>query len=433
MDINTSYIKDSYPNLKNTKSLLAVSGGVDSIVLAHLFSKSKFNFSIAHCNFNLRGKDNESDALLIKKLAKSFNVDLFIKKFDTIKYSKVHKFSIQMSAREIRYKWFEELLIKNNISKIVTAHHLNDQLETFLINLGRGTGIEGLIGIPESSKLIRPLLSFTKEEVLKYAKQNKLKWNEDNSNSKNDYLRNSLRNLVVPELKKIIPDIEKKFQKTIYNIGLANNALIHQVEDFKKTFFNKTEFGIDIKLSDLEKIKPKDFFLHAIFKEYGFTNPTELNKLIDSSPGKIISSKSFELLRDRDCFILRKKTTKDNRLYKINLKPQKLKSPFNIEISLDPFEDNINSIEVDSSLLNSTLEIKRPFTGAFFYPLGMSGKKKLSKYFKDEKLSKYEKENIWILTSNNQVVWIIGKRADSRFSCNINSNKRMYIRFDLSK
>ena len=423
-------IEKSYPQLKNNISLLAVSGGVDSIVLAHLFSKTKFKFIIAHCNYGLRNKESENDSFLVKKIANSYNVDFFIKKLDTLQYSKKNKCSIQMAAREIRYNWFEELLIENNISNIVTGHHLNDQLETFLINLGRGSGIEGLIGIPESSRLVRPLLKFTKEEISNYAEQNKLKWNEDKSNLKNDYLRNSIRNLVVPELKKIMPDIEQNFKKTIYHIGSANTALNNQIGLFKKTFFKQTQTGIKIKLNDLEKIKPKEFFLHSIFKEYGFISSFELNKLINSSPGKLISSELFELLRDRDCLILREKLESSQKTYKINLIPQKLNSPFNIEISLKPFPDIINSIKVDPSLLNSTLEIKKSYPGAFFYPIGMTGRKKISKYFKDEKFSKFEKERQWILTSNNMIVWIIGKRADRRFVTNINSNKRMYIRID---
>ena len=199
---------------------------------------------------------------------------------------------------------------------------------------------------------------------------------------------------------------------------------------FKKSFFKQTQTGIKINLNDLEKIKPKEFFLHSIFKEYCFISSFELNKLINSSPGKLISSELFELLRDRDCLILREKSESSQKTYKINLIPQKLNSPFNIEISLKPFPDIINSIKVDPSLLNSTLEIKKSYPGAFFYPIGMSGRKKISKYFKDEKFSKFEKERQWILTSNNMVVWIIGKRADRRFVTNINSNKRMYIRID---
>ena len=426
-------LEKSYPQLKIKKSLLAVSGGVDSIVLVHLFSKAKFKFVIAHCNYNLRGNDSDNDALLVNELANSLNVKSFIKKFDTIQFSKKNKFSIQMAAREIRYNWFEELSINNHISNIVTGHHLNDQLETFLINIGRGSGIEGLIGIPETNKLIRPLLNFTKQEILNYARHNKLKWNEDKSNFKNTYLRNSLRNLIIPEWKNITPDLEQNFKKAIYHLGFANNALNIQVNNFKKDYFIITNTGIKIKIKDIDKLNPREFFLHSIFKSYGFIHPVELEKLINSSSGKIISSDSHELLKDRECIILRKKIKKIQELnYEIKLIPQKLKIPFNIEIRYTPFKDKFNSIEVDPSLLNSTLEIKKPFSGAYFYPSGMNGKKKLSKYFKDEKYSSFEKENQWILTSKNDVVWIIGKRADSRFLSNINSNKTMYIRIDLS-
>jgi tRNA(Ile)-lysidine synthase len=377
MNLFSLDLEKLYPQLKDKTNLLAVSGGVDSIVLAHLFSKTKFKFVIAHCNYKLRNIESDNDAFLVKKLSESLNVKFFIKEFDTILYSKQNKCSIQMAARNIRYNWFEELLAENQISNVITAHHLNDQLETFLINIGRGSGIEGLIGIPETDSLIRPLLNFTKQEIIDFANKNNLNWNEDTSNNKNEYLRNSLRNRVIPEWKKTIPDLEKKFKKTILHLGFANDALNIQIEKFKKHYFKISDLGIKINLKDINKLNPKFFFMHAIFKEYGFIYPLELEKLIKASSGKIISSKSHDLLKDRECIILRKKKDIQDKSYKIKLIPQKLQFPFDIEISLDPFEDNINSIEVDSSLLNPTLEIKRSFIGAFFYPLGMTGKKKI--------------------------------------------------------
>ena len=431
MNLFSLDLEKLYPQLKNKTNLLAVSGGVDSIVLAHLFSKTKFQFVIAHCNYKLRNIESDNDAVLVKKLSQSLNVKFFIKEFDTILYSKENKCSIQMAARNIRYNWFQELLAENQISTVITAHHLNDQLETFLINIGRGSGIEGLTGIPETDLLIRPLLNFTKQEIIDFANKNNLNWNEDKSNTKNEYLRNSLRNTVIPEWRKTIPDLEKKFKKTILHLGFANKALNIQIENFKKQYFTISDLGIKINIKDIDKLNPKKFFMHAIFKQYGFIYPLELEKLIKSSTGKIISSNSHDLLKDRECIILRKKKDKQDKIYEIKLIPQKLQFPFNIEISLVPFLDKLNSIEVDPSLLDSVLEIKKPYSGAYFYPVGMDGKKKLSKYFKDEKYSSFEKENQWILTSNNNVVWVIGKRADSRYLSKTNSNKRMYIRIDL--
>tara|TARA_X000001036_G_scaffold427996_1_gene457261 strand:- start:2655 stop:3953 length:1299 start_codon:yes stop_codon:yes gene_type:complete len=432
MNLDFLNLCELYPQLKNKHSLIAVSGGVDSILLSHLFSESKLKFSIAHCNFGLRGKESDKDSILVRKLAKSFDVDFYYKKFDTLKYSKINKCSIQMAAREIRYNWFDELMIQNKINYLITGHHLNDQLETFMINLGRGTGIEGLVGISENSKILRPLLNFTKKEIILYAKKKSYKWNLDQTNLKNDYLRNSLRNNVVAEWKKIIPDLEKNFLKTISQIGYAEKALKTQVDYFKKNYFilKNSEFQINIK--KLLSLTPQEFYFNSLFKEFGFVKSSELIKLINSSPGKLLRSDSYEILKDREYLFLRKIKDKQNKSYKINLIPQKLNDPFKIEISLKPFKNKRNSIEVDPSLLSPILEIKKPYTGAYFYPSGMSGKKKLSKYFKDEKLSLFEKQNQWILTSNNQVVWVIGKRADNRFSSSLKSNKRMYISIELS-
>ena len=223
-------------------------------------------------------------------------------------------------------------------------------------------------------------MNYTKEELLAYANENNLKWNEDKSNLKNDYFKTQTF-LSLNEADLI--NIEKYFQKTINHIGDASKALNIQIDDFKKNFFINIETGIKIDLKDINKLSPKEFFLHAIFKQYGFIHPLELEKLINSSPGKLISSDSHELLRDRECLILRKKIEQIKMSHEINLIPQKLKFPFNIEISLEPLHDIINSIEVDPSLLNSILEIKKPYVGAYFYPTGMSGRKKLSKYFKN--------------------------------------------------
>jgi tRNA(Ile)-lysidine synthase len=337
-----------------------------------------------------------------------------------------------MAAREIRYNWFDKLMIQNNINYLITGHHLNDQLETFMINLGRGTGIEGLVGISENSKILRPLLNYTKKEIILYAKKKSYKWNLDQTNLKNDYLRNSLRNKVVTEWIKIIPDLEKNFYKTISQLGYAEKALKTQVDYFKRNYFvlNNSEFQINIK--KLLSLSPQEFYFNSLFKEFGFVKSSELIKLINSSPGKLLRSDSHEILKDREYLFLRKIKEKQNKSYEINLIPQKLNDPFEIEISLKPFKNKRNSIEVDPSLLSPILEIKKPYTGAYFYPSGMSGKKKLSKYFKDEKLSLFEKQNQWILTSNNQVVWVIGKRADNRFISSLKSNKRMYISIELS-
>lgn len=431
MNINSFNIENEYPQLNNKKILLAVSGGLDSMTLLHLFSLTKLNFSIAHCNYNLRSNESLEDEFLVKKIAKKLKIELHIKNINIKNYLNKNKLSVQIAARKIRYDWFNSLIDKYHFSYIITAHHLDDQLETLLINIGRGSGIEGLIGIPESKLLIRPLLNFTKKEILIYANDNNVIWNEDSSNSKNNYLRNSIRNLIIPKWKDLVPDLEKNLKKTINNLKSTNFIINELIRDFKNINFIKSDHGIRININELKKLNPNSFFLHAIFKKYGFNHPNEIIKIINSQKGKRIESVTHVILRDREDLILNDLNKDlDKNSYQIKLIPQRINTPINIEISNNPFSNLDKSISVDPTLLNSILEIKRPTNGDYFYPSGMIGKKKLSKYFKDEKYSKFDKENQWILTSQNEVVWIIGKRADRRFISNKNSKKRMYISID---
>ena len=428
MNLNSYDIEKEYPQLKNKKVLLAVSGGIDSMTLFHLFSLTKINFSVAHCNYNLRSNESLKDQILVSKISKKLKVDLHIKNINTTNYKNKNRLSVQMAARKIRYDWFNSLLDKYAYSHVITAHHLDDQLETLLINIGRGAGIDGLIGIPESNLLIRPLLKFTKKEILEYAKDNNINWNEDSSNLKNKYLRNSIRNLIIPKWKDLVPDLEKNFKKTINNLKSTSIVINNQIKNFKNDNFIVSTHGTTININELKKLTPNFFFLHAIFKQYGFNHPKEIDKIINSQKGKKITSETHIILNNGEHIILKALSEESNiNSYKIKLIPQKINTPINFEISNNPLLKPQKSISVDPTLLSSTLEIKRPPVGSYFYPTGMEGKKKLSKYFKDEKYSQFDKENQWVLTSDNEVVWIIGKRADRRFISNKNSKKRMYI------
>src|SRR5690606_4320232 len=210
------YIIQDFPFLLNSKLLIAVSGGVDSIVLAHLCYKSGLHIALVHCNFNLRGEESDADEKFVVDFANELNVEVFIESFDTNEYVKKNKVSIQIAARELRYEWFRELRTALNFDYILTAHQADDNLETFLINLSRGTGLDGLTGIPSiNNNIARPLLPFSREDVLQYAKENELEWREDSSNHETKYLRNKFRHEVVPILKEINPAFLSNFQNTV--------------------------------------------------------------------------------------------------------------------------------------------------------------------------------------------------------------------------
>lgn len=408
------HIDQNFLKLKENKFLLAHSGGVDSSVLFDLFLKLDLQFGIVHCNFNLRGNESEDDYNFVKEVANSYKKTFFYKKFNTIKYSTLNKKSIQLSARELRYSWFLEILEKENYKYIVTAHHLNDQLETFLINSSRGSGLKGIIGIPsKNNNLLRPLLIFSKDQILDYAKKNKIKWREDSSNKENKYLRNFIRNKIIKDWIKYDPELINKFSNTLKNLNSTHEAFKVIIKKFKKDYFVENGNGYYISIKELTKLNPIDFYLFQLFEAYGYSNTKDLSNLINSQSGKYLLSKSHRLTKGREVLILSKiKNLSKDEFY------WNLKKSFNIPIELKIVKNNNfdnKTISLNKNDLKLPLIVRKWKIGDFFYPNGMKGKKKISKYFKDEKFDINQKENQWLLCSGDNILWVIGKRADRRF------------------
>ena len=408
------HIDQNFLKLKENKFLLAHSGGVDSSVLFDLFLKLDLQFGLVHCNFNLRGNESEDDYNFVKEVANSYKKTFFYKKFNTIKYSTLNKKSIQLSARELRYSWFLEILEKENYKYIVTAHHLNDQLETFLINSSRGSGLKGIIGIPSNNNnLLRPLLIFSKDKILNYAKKNKIKWREDSSNKENKYLRNFIRNKIIKDWIKYEPELINKFSSTLKNLNSTYEAFTVIIKKFKKDYFVGNGNGYYISIKELTKLNPIDFYLFQLFEAYGYSNTKDLSNLINSQSGKYLLSKSYRLTKGREVLILSKiKNLSKDEFY------WNLKKSFNIPIELKIVKNNNfdnKTISLNKNDLKLPLIVRKWKIGDFFYPNGMKGKKKISKYFKDEKFDINQKENQWLLCSGDNILWVIGKRADRRF------------------
>ena len=408
------HIDQNFLKLKENKFLLAHSGGVDSSVLFDLFLKLDLQFGLVHCNFNLRGNESEDDYNFVKEIADSNKKIFFYKKFNTIKYSTLNKKSIQLSARELRYSWFLEILEKENYKYIVTAHHLNDQLETFLINSSRGSGLKGIIGIPsKNNNLLRPLLIFSKDKILDYAKKNKIKWREDSSNKENKYLRNFIRNKIIKAWIKYDPELINKFSNTLKNLNSTHEAFKVIIKKFKKDYFLENRNGYYISIKELTKLNPIDFYLFQLFEAYGYSNTKDLSNLINSQSGKYLLSKSHRLTKGREVLILSKiKNLSKDEFY------WNLKKSFNIPIELKIVKNNNfdnKTISLNKNDLKLPLIVRKWKIGDFFYPNGMKGKKKISKYFKDEKFDINQKENQWLLCSGDNILWVIGKRADRRF------------------
>jgi len=426
-----NHIKNQLPFLKEGKLIIAISGGVDSVVLAHLCQRLELIFALAHCNFNLRGEESNADEDFVLKLAEQLDVEIFIQNFNTQAYADDNKRSIQMAARELRYDWFAELAEQLQFDYILTAHHADDNLETFLINFTRGTGLNGLTGIPEvNDNIVRPLLSFSREVIETYARENTIKWREDSSNSSRKYLRNKLRHTVVPILKEINPQLLDSFQSTIKNLNDTADIVDESLNAVaKRAIVNIDDNGITYKVSEFKKVNNSKAYLFEMFKEYGFAEWNDVVNLLDAETGKFVKSNTHRLIKHREYLILADLCHSEQSEESLLIKhtDKSIETSLGI-LFLDEadavFGNSKTTINVDKNKLVFPLELRRWKEGDYFYPSGMKGKKKISKYLKDEKLSLVEKENIWLLTSNNEVIWIIGKRADERYKV-INETKQI--------
>lgn len=432
LDKLKKHIAHNFPFLANKKLLLATSGGLDSMVMVRMLQQLDLDIAIAHCNFQLRGVDSFKDQKFVQEYADENQILVFITQFDTEAFAKDYKVSTQVAARDLRYNWFYELLDTEGFDYILTAHHADDNLETFLINLGRGTGLQGLIGIPEENgSIIRPLLLFSRNEILKFAEDNKVQWREDSSNASDKYLRNKIRHHVVPLLKEINPQFLEAFQKTQTYLQEASELVEDASIMVYQQVVSQQEDDFHINLKELLKLPNYKSYLYQWLHEFGFTAWDDVYNLVDSLSGKQVFTSDYRLLKNRDVMILSKiNETASTEGYFIQEVLQEVNIPLKMSFSkvdATAFESN-RIIFVDRDKLTFPLEIKRWQEGDSFQPLGMNGKsKKLSKFFKDEKLSLIEKEQLWILWSGEKIVWIIGLRQDERFKIDTTTQNKLKI------
>tara|TARA_R110002049_G_scaffold2557_5_gene18970 strand:- start:2910 stop:4220 length:1311 start_codon:yes stop_codon:yes gene_type:complete len=415
----STHINKNLSFLKESKLLIACSGGLDSVVLASLCKSLNLDFALAHCNFSLRGKESDGDEEFVMSLAEKYSVPVFTETFDTKKYAKDKKLSTQMAARELRYNWFEEILKDFEYDYLLTAHHADDDLETFLINLSRGSGLRGLTGINTiNDKIVRPLLSFNRQTILKHAKETGLYWREDSSNQQTDYLRNNLRLNVIPSYKESVKSLLPNFQKTIANLRASQSL----VEDYMALVYNlcieEVSEGYKINLTKLKELPNTDALLYELLFPFGFTAWDDISELMEAQSGKLVVSGSHRLIKNRNTLILTEIPSEMEK-NEIFISEDKKKIDFPLKLQLTPIDKmgytDKNTIYVDNDKLTYPLKLRKWREGDIFQPFGMKGKKKLSKFFKDEKLSLVAKEKIWILASLDKIVWIVGYRPDERF------------------
>jgi tRNA(Ile)-lysidine synthase len=413
------HIAAHFPALADQKILIACSGGLDSIVLLHLLQKIGLTLGVAHCNFKLRGDHSDADLSFVETIAGNLGVPVFTTVFDTKRYAKTQGVSTQVAARELRYEWFYSTARANGYDRIATGHHADDDLETFFINLSRVTGLRGLTGITSNTEqLIRPLLPFSRAQIMQFAKKEGLFWREDSSNSTRDYLRNKLRLDVIPAFKGVNKTVLQNFQQTQQHLKESQALLEDYITLVTKLVVSHTDAGYEIDSKQLQALPNTNTLLFELLYPYGFTDFKAIASILESEVGKKVLSKQYVLHKDRNHLVLTtREQVVDSRVYCIDAKQQSCTIPIKLNFTkvAQVGEHEPHSLYVDAAKLTYPLKVRAWRLDDVFHPFGMKGKKKLTKFFKDEKLSLLSKNSVWVLESGDEIVWVIGLRPDDRY------------------
>ena len=429
------HLHQNFPLLEDGKLLIAVSGGIDSVVLAHLCSQLDLSFSLCHCNFNLRGQESNDDEAYVKELAKNLQVPVYTSSFETEKYATKNKVSIQVAARDLRYAWFYELLENKLYDYVLTAHNTNDNLETFIINLTRGTGLEGFTGIPPiNNKAVRPLLAFSRDDITLFAIKNEIDWREDKSNASIKYIRNKVRHKVIPILQEINPHVLESFQNTLEYLNESQSLINDATKNISEQVVSYKHNLLTLNCKKLNELPNKKAYLYQLLHTYGFTAWNDVVDLVSGQPGKQVFSKTHRLLKDRNFLIL---TTNNQNLtekgpFVIKETSAEISHPIKLTIlnTADSTPENKHQIIINKDLVTYPLSLKKWRHGDAMHPTGMTGSKKISQLFKDKKLSLLDKEKIWLLAdAKDRIIWVIGLRQDRRFTADKTATNRLKISF----
>lgn len=417
------------PDFQSKKFLLAVSGGVDSMVLFYLFQSLHVQFEVAHMNYGLRGKESDADEFLVKNICNRNKVEFHL--YQVSEKDQKPKNSIQEWARNLRYDFFKKIKKNRNIDYIVTAHHLNDNLETFLINLSKASGINGLSGIPANeNSILRPLLPFSKDEMYAFAKENNIEFREDLSNQKCDYLRNKIRNEITPKLLEINENFLENFGKSLSYLNETKDFVMENISEIETEIITRDENFMAINKKRF--LAERDFVQFELLRKYGFNSPAEISKIKIAATGKTFISSEYHLTMDRENFILKKivNEVEEDSAQEIILE---LNSQNEI-IFPDTIHNEIEKSgnvhwEIDAQKIHLPLKLRRRKEGDTFQPIGMIGKKTIAKFFKDEKFPIFARQQIWLLCDEkNDILGILPFRQDGRFAANKESKDLIKVK-----
>jgi tRNA(Ile)-lysidine synthase len=423
-----------------TEILAAVSGGMDSVLMARLLKAAGYQFAIAHCNFRLRGAESDADEQFCCKLADELQVPFYTTRFNTREHATEQHLSIQMAARELRYEWFTQLQQQHNYSVIALAHHQNDAIETILLNLTRGTGIAGLHGIlPKNGALVRPLLFLTREQIQEVILQNSIAYREDSSNASTKYARNKIRQEVVPRLKELNPNLEDTMAIKLRHFRELESFFNQQLALLRQSLFRQQPDGIYIDIAQVKQLNPQHLLLHGLLKEYGF-NETTIDDVIGSMykhPGRVFYSTDHQLLLDRDALILTTRQTEHVPVVQLSEPDAEVQFGTYVlktvaGVDQIKLQKRVHFADVDQDKLVYPLTLRTWQQGDFFIPLGMEGRKKISDFFINQKLPLHVKNQVPLLVNGNgEIIWVAGYRLDNRYK--VTSQTKKVIIFELSK
>ena len=414
---------------KEDKLILGISSGADSVCLMHILLALEYKFDLAHCNFNLRGNESDEDEIFVRKLAKEYQLQLHVKHFDTQMHAAENKISTQMAARDLRYTWFHELLTSENAKYIAIAHHANDDTETFFINLIRGSGLKGLLGIKEKiDSVVRPLMAVSRPEIEQFLKENGISFREDSSNASPKYLRNKIRHELMPLLIEMNPSIQQTINDEMKILEGVAQVYYAKMEEVRKEVIQNKNGIIQLRIAALLELNPLNNYLYELLSPYGFSTIESIAKSLNGQSGKQFFSNTHQLVVDRK-YIFISTLEKDDIAFKILEGDFKLENPIamNLRAVLDKniiLDSKIAQLDFDK--LKFPLTLRKWKEGDKFIPLGMQSFKKLSDFFIDNKFSILDKNKQWLLCSDNDIIWVVGHRIDDRFRIQ-STTKKLYI------